>query len=64
MRRASGMTIARCVGLSEREAQVVYYALCARAVRAGVSVSVDDPDSPRTVGELRRAVEAAEGWSA
>lgn len=32
-----------------------YYALCDRAEAKGVPVSLDDPRTPRTVAELRRA---------
>ncbi|MBM4418799.1 MAG: hypothetical protein FJ033_10875 [Chloroflexi bacterium] len=40
--------------------QVEYQDLLLSARRAGVPTSLDDPESPRTVGELRAAVAAAE----
>jgi hypothetical protein len=49
----------------ERLRQVAreYYALCERARAVGVATSIDDPSSPTTVADLRRAVtvEEAEG---
>ena len=43
-----------------REVARDYYALCDRAERLGVPVSLDDPRTPKTVGALREAVAVRE----
>lgn len=41
-----------------------YYALCERARALGIPTSLDDPCSPRTIGELAAAVAAATALAA
>lgn len=42
-----------------RDEARAYYRLCDEARALGIPTSLDDPRSPRTVAELRAAVEAA-----
>lgn len=44
-------------GEQRREAEG-YYRLCEQAEALGIPTSIDDPDSPKTVEELREAVAA------